>query len=360
MTLESLGWDARWQFQFDEIAGEPQVPARILAQHRGRYTAAAEGDPFDAIVSGKFRHEHDGAAAFPAVGDWVVLDPPERDGPRIIQAVLPRHSSFSRKAAGDRTDEQLVAANVDTVFIVVGLDGDFNLRRIERYATLAWESGATPVVLLNKSDLCDDVAGRVSDAADAAPGVDVHALSAERGDGLDDLAAYAQPGKTLAFLGSSGVGKSSLVNRLLGDERQATQSVREDDSRGRHTTTHRELFALPSGVCVIDTPGMRELQLWASPESVSAAFPDVESLAEQCRFTDCSHADEPGCAVQEALESGELDGGRYASYRKQQKELAHLERKQSANPAFEERQHAKSLHKMYRKHIQSKNPKRKF
>jgi ribosome biogenesis GTPase len=263
---------------------------------------------------------------YPAVGDWVVVKPVINEHKGIIHAVLPRKSKFSRKVAGERTEEQIVSANIDTVFIVSGLDGgrNLNLRRIERYLTLAWNSGASPVIVLNKVDLCPDIDVCIQSVAEVAPGIPIHAVSAKKRIGLDALKNSLTKGNTAAFLGSSGVGKSAIINALLGVEKQETGEVRRDDLMGRHTTTKRELILLPSGGIVIDTPGMREIQMWAGEEDLQGAFHDIEMLAKSCRFSDCSHQVESGCAVIAAIDRGDLDAARLESYRKLQKELNYL------------------------------------
>jgi ribosome biogenesis GTPase len=243
----------------------------------------------------------------------------------VIQALLPRRTAFVRRAAGGRSVAQVLAANVDTAFLVMGLDGDFNPRRIERALVLAWESGAEPVVVLNKSDLSDELAARRAEVERSAPGVPVCVLAAKHGVGLDALARWLAPGRSVVLLGSSGVGKSTLVNRLLGREKQPTREVRDSDQRGRHTTTHRELVMLPGGALLIDTPGLRELQLWSDGSGLAATFDDVSELAAACRFTDCGHGSEPGCAVRAAVTEQRLDPARLASYHKLHAELRALE-----------------------------------
>jgi ribosome biogenesis GTPase len=279
-------------------------------------------------VSGRFRHEALGPADYPAVGDWAAIESRRADQ-AIIQAILPRRSAFTRKAAGEAVEAQIVAANVDTVFLVSGLDGDFNLRRIERYLTAAWTSGAAPVIVLNKADLRPgDLEEIVEAAAGVAPGVPVLAANALAEGGLAKLEPFLVPRKTVAFLGSSGVGKSTMINRLLGEERFLTATMSDAaEGRGRHTTTARELVRLPGGALLIDTPGMRELGLWADDEGLDKTFDDIDGLAVRCRFPDCSHEQEPGCAVREAVEAGILDRARWESYLKLRRELRYLELK---------------------------------
>jgi len=293
------------------------------------------------------RHRAGVGKEYPAVGDWVVIKPLINEQKGIIHAVLPRKSKFSRKVAGERTEEQIVAANIDTVFIVSGLDGgrNFNRRRIERYLTLAWSSGVTPVMVLNKVDLCPDIDSYVRSVEGIAPGTSVHPVSAKERIGLAILRNYLTKGKTTAFLGSSGVGKSALINSLFGVEKQETGEVREDDRMGRHTTTKRELILLPGGGIVIDTPGMREIQMWAGEEDLNGAFHDIEALAKQCRFSDCSHNVESGCAVRAAVEQGDLDPVRLESYRKLQNELIYLASREEGSTRLYEKLKYKKIAK---------------
>lgn len=328
MSLRRLGWNDRFEMLFTPHRAEGMSPARVAREDRGRYLLLGESGEQPGELAGRMRHEARTRADLPAVGDWVAVRP--GGPPAVIAALLPRTSAFVRKVAGETTDEQIVAANVDTVLLVSGLDGDFNVRRIERFLTAAWESGAQPVVVLNKADVADDLETRVAEVEASAPGVAVVVLSALTHDGLASLAPWLAEGRTLALIGSSGVGKSTLANALLGEQRLATGAVRADDSRGRHTTTHRELFALPGGALLLDTPGMRELQLWADDSSLAGAFPDVEAFAVRCRFRDCAHDREPGCAVQAAVADGTLPGDRFESWRKLQRELRRLERRQDA------------------------------
>jgi ribosome biogenesis GTPase / thiamine phosphate phosphatase len=355
MNHEELGWDSHFEGGVEACQSEGLIPARVAREDRQMYAVLCADGELTAEVSGKMRHEAQGKDEFPAVGDWVAIAPRAEEGKATIHVVLPRRSAFSRKVAGGNTEAQVVAANVDTVFLVSGLDGDFNTRRIERYLTVAWDSGANPVVVLNKADLCEDVAARMEDVEAVAFGVPIHAVSALDNTDIDALRSYLGSGKTVAFLGSSGVGKSTLVNSLIGAERQATGAVRDDDSRGRHTTTRRELIVCPGGGVLIDTPGMRELQLWADEEGLKRTFDDVEELAARCRFGDCSHQSEPGCAIQEALADGTLDAARYGSYTKLQRELQHLERKQSHRAAQIEKDKWKKIKVQYRQHTKMRD-----
>jgi ribosome biogenesis GTPase len=288
------------------------------------------------------------------VGDWVVVRKRPDESRGAIVAVLPRRSWFSRRMAGQVTDEQVVAANVDVVFIVMALDHDFSLRRLERYLLLARESGAAPVVLLTKPDVCADVPARVAEVTALTGDVPVHVVSPKLNEGLEHVARHLPPGKTGALLGSSGVGKSTIINRLVGRDVQRTRDIRESDSKGRHTTTHRELVFLPNGGFVIDTPGMRELQLWDVSEAMSETFDDLEALASDCRFTDCRHRDEPRCAVKAAVEDGRLSAARLASYLKLQDELGHLARQQDQRAQIEEKRRGKIGAKALRQHLKSK------
>jgi ribosome biogenesis GTPase len=343
MSLTAFGWTPHWQTHFTPHDADGLAPGRVISEHRNAWFIATAHGELLAEISGRLRHDAQSRADLPAVGDWVAAQCLPAEGKAVIRAILPRRSHFRRLAAGARTEQQVLAANVDTVFLVSGLDGDFNLRRIERYLTQAWESGASPVILLNKADLCPDVERRVAQVRDRAVGAPVHVLSAARHEGLDELRPYLAPGKTVVFLGSSGVGKSSIVNALLGEERLATNPVREHDSRGRHTTTRRELFLLPGGALVIDTPGLREIKVWGDESGLRQTFEDVEAFARDCRFRDCSHTGEAGCGVRAAIERGELSEERLESYQKLQRELARLAHRQGERDAHYERLRWKSV-----------------
>jgi ribosome biogenesis GTPase len=323
MTASEWGWDLEWARTLDHAAPEGRTPARVVAQHRGRWLLAGafdEGAELAATLTGRFRHEVE-PGGMPAVGDWVCIDASPHKGEARIDLVLPRRSAFVRRAAGSRVESQVVAANVDTLFVATSLNADLNPRRLERYLAMGRESGAEPVIILNKADLATDVEATVEHLASDLRTA-VVALSARTGDGLGALARWLVPGRTVTLVGSSGVGKSTLLNRLAGEELMVTREIRDDDSHGRHTTTHRELFRLPSGALMLDTPGMRELGLWDAQEGVEDTFAEIAELAEKCRFGDCSHHAEPGCAVQAALQSGQIDERRLRSYERLTQELA--------------------------------------
>lgn len=327
--LVQLGWDPGWAATFAPFDGRDLWPARVTASHRGAWVVALNAGDRDAVVAGRLRHGALGPADLPAVGDWVVVaGGVDGDGRVVIRAVLPRRTVFRRGAEhGHAVDEQVLAANVDVALVMAGLDGDFNLRRLERYLAVAYAGGATPVVVLNKADVVMDLVGPRTAAASIAPGTEVLAISARTGDGVIDLAhRHLRAGRTAVVLGSSGAGKSTLVNALLGSECVRTGAVRVDDSRGRHTTTHRELFRLPGGALLIDTPGIRSLGVAGATEGLEPAFADITGIAAGCRFTDCRHEGEPDCAVRAAVADGRLARARLESHRKLEKEAAHVAR----------------------------------
>ena len=353
MSLDDYGWSSFFAESFAPHAAGGLAPGRVI-EHRGRFyrlqTATGE---VDGVAAGRLRHRAAGPRDLPAIGDWVAFRPPPGGGgAAAIDAVLPRRTRLSRKVAGTRSDEQVVAANVDTVFLVMGLDGDFSLRRLERFLVMVRESGATPVVLLNKSDVAATAADRRKEVEAAAPGVSVHLLSARRGDGLAALAPHLRPAETVALVGSSGVGKSTLINRLAGEERMATGEVRPGDDRGRHTTSHRELVRLPGGALLIDNPGVRELAPWSvggsDSRGLGETFDDLAALAAECRFRDCRHGGEPGCAVAAALADGTLSAERWRGYQALARELRHLEIRQDEGAQRAEKQRWRVIHKAVR------------
>ncbi len=344
--LQRYGWDDFFEANFTPLAKEGLVPARIALEYNQFYRVMTDNGEMLAEISGKLKHEATSRAELPAVGDWVALRMVKAENKAMIHAVLPRRSKFARKSKGSKTEEQVVGANIDIVFLVTSLNQDFNPRRIERYLTITWDSGAKPVVLLTKTDLCDDVGNKFEDVIAVSMGAPVHAICAIKDEGLEELEQYFTPGQTIALIGSSGVGKSTLINRLIGSERQTVKEVREHDDRGLHTTRHRELILMPNGALVLDTPGMRELQLWDADEGIETTFEDIEQIAANCHFTDCKHGNEPRCAVRAAIEAGTLDTNRFENYLKMQRELNHLARRQDQFAQRVEKSRWKKLTKM--------------
>jgi ribosome biogenesis GTPase len=337
MKLQLAGWNESWAQIFAEhlnnSSDKALKPARVLAQRRHTFALWTETGEIDAEVAGALLYRAD-QSGLPAVGDWVAVRQYAPGDVAIITDILPRRTNFSRKVSGRAAEEQVIAANIDLLFIVFGLDHDYNLRRLERYLVAAGESKAETVIVLNKADLCPDVDARVAEVRAIAPGVPVAAISA-LSVATNDLLRYIASGQTAALVGSSGAGKSTIVNQMLGTSAQTTQPTRESDSRGRHTTTHRELFFLPNGGLILDNPGIRELQLWSQElrqgggssqvTAVDQTFPEIDALAEQCGFRDCTHSAEPNCAVLGALASGEIEDARWRSYLKLRRELKHAQ-----------------------------------
>jgi ribosome biogenesis GTPase len=350
--LESLGWNSYFEQQLDPNTDSDAAPARVFEEQRGSWSLWWEGGTCRATIAGRLRHESEGhPSSLPCVGDWVMASFPagdSRDG-AVIHRVLERKSRFSRQAPGEVTQEQIVAANVDTVFLVQSLNQNFNVRRLERYMALLWESGAEPVIVLSKADLRPEVTREREAVARVAPGVAVHAVSAVTPGGLEPLLPYLTPGRTAALIGSSGVGKSTIVNGLVGEELLRVGEIRDEDDRGRHTTTSRRIVMLPSGGLLLDTPGMRTVLLWEGDEGLSQAFEDVESIAQGCRFRDCKHQEEPGCAVRAALEDGSLETRRFASYDKLQREVRYQARKSDQRLRIAEQKRWKRIHMEHRR-----------
>lgn len=346
MNLREWGWDEEWAAAFAPHAAEGLQPARVVRQDRGAWEIQTENGVRSAEPTGRFRRELEaGAAEFPSVGDWVAIDPRPTCDRAGIAATLPRRTCLSRQAVGRATREQVLAANVDVVFLVCALDEGrgFNLPRLERALALVRASGAEAVVALNKADLCDDVGGRVREAQFAASDAPVVALSATEGWGVEELRPWLAERRTGVLLGPSGVGKSALVNALLGERLQATQPVRADDARGRHTTTRRELFRIPSGGLLVDTAGLREFQPWEADAELDAVFPEVAELAAHCRFRDCRHEGEPGCAVQQALGEGGLDARRFEHYLRLKREQAYQSQKRDLGAQLAEKARWKQI-----------------
>jgi ribosome biogenesis GTPase len=354
--LEDLGWGQFFQQQLNNDDAPGLVPGRVAEEKKGAYRVAAEAGTLDATASGRLRHEALTREQLPATGDWVLLARVDT-GSAVIHRVLDRRTKLSRKTAsgaerrsGGRTEEQILAANVDTVFVVAALNRDYNPRRLERYIAAVWESGAKPVVILNKADLRYDVPTVVREAEELSPGVEVLATSTLTDEGVDVVRMMLQPGETGVFVGSSGVGKSSLINRLLDDDALAVRGIRED-GRGRHTTTSRQLLLLPGGGVVVDTPGLREFTLWEADTGLDRAFADVGAFAQQCAFRDCRHAGEPGCAVTKAIDEGELPEERFESYRKLERERDFLARRQDKSLELAEQKRWKQIHKQNRERM---------
>lgn len=345
--IQQYGWSGPLAQDFEPHARAGQTPGRVVVQRRGAYLVATDEGELRAKPAGRLLHDA-GEAEHPVVGDWVALTVNKAQRTATIHAILPRRTAFMRRAADSVQTLQVIAANIDVAFVVTSMNADFNPRRLERYLAAAWQSGARPVVLLTKSDLSDQPEVLAQQVVGLAARCPVISVSARQGIGLDAVRSHIAPGETCVLIGSSGVGKSTLVNVLSGEERMATQEIRAADARGRHTTSHRQLFLLPGGGLILDTPGIREVGLIDAEEGLSVVFDDIERLAQDCRFRDCGHANEPGCAVRAALQSGALDPGRWASFQKLGLELAAVENKADRIAKEAERRRQLSLQKAYR------------
>lgn len=348
LELEDLGWSPFFATHWQELAQPGLVPARVVEEYRGFYRLRSQQGELLAEVTGKVHHEATSRESFPAVGDWVAAEPRPGEARARISSVLPRKTKLARKVAGREFGEQIIATNLDTVFVVTSLNSDFNVKRIERYLALVWKSEAQPVILLNKADLCPDASPYQRELEGIANQVPVHIMTALDLAKLDVVRSYVTRGKTAAFVGSSGVGKSTIINGLAGQS-LPTKEVRESDDRGQHTTTSRQMIFVPNGGIVVDTPGMRELQLWDSETGVERTFEDLATLALQCKFRNCGHQGEPGCAVEAAIQNGSLNRERLESYRKLQSELHLQQQKMEPLLAKQEKQRLKTIHKVHRK-----------
>lgn len=346
MKLETYGWNDTHQKYLQEYEEKGYMPARVLVEHRGHVSLMTEAGEVTGIIPGKLYYDMS-KEALPAVGDWVLVSPIEGEKKGVIHHILPRKSQFIRKMAGNTIEGQVVAANFDYVFIMTALNQNFNIKRLERYLTVAWDSGAEPIIVLSKADLCEDVGDKVAEVKSVALGVKVYAISSIEGLGIEDIEPYCMAGQTAVVLGSSGVGKSTLINTLCGEDILKVNASRADDDRGRHTTTHRQLVCMHHGGMIIDTPGMRELGLWQDGDEhgMQDVFGDIEMLAARCRFSDCSHSGEPGCAVMQAIEDGELSVERLDNLRKLEKELAFIEKKKLERLRLEEKRKMKGGYK---------------
>ncbi len=342
MDLKALGWNSFFDSAWAGLKDRAGVPARVAVEDKHSYLLLGEQGEMTAAIAGRLLHQRRSNADLPKVGDWVRVEPPSGQGPGVIQAVLPRRTKLARKLPGREVSEQVLAANIDVAFIVQSLDQSFNLRRQERFLVMAHEGGARPVVVLNKSDLCESGRERLRQAQHAAGDAPVLVTCALTAQGVRELRQLIRPGETVVFIGPSGVGKSSLINCLYGDEIQATIEVREQDGKGRHTTTWRELILLPSGAMVIDTPGMREAQMGMAGGRIEEAFPEMEELAVRCHFRDCSHTVEKRCAVREALDAGRIADERYRSYLKLRREVDYLAQERRAHTYLARKRAAKA------------------
>jgi ribosome biogenesis GTPase len=349
MTLETLGWNSSFEESMAQFRDQGLEPARVAVEDRHSYLVCTAKGEMPAQAAGKLLYSAQSAAALPKVGDWVAVSIFPSEGKGVIHHVLPRRTKLSRKVPGREVEEHILATNIDIVFLVEAVDQTFNARLLERYLVMVFQSGAKPVVVLNKADLCDNISERLAQAQTAAGETPVIAVSAKTGQALERLSPFIREGETIVFIGPSGVGKSTLINRIFGEEIQATTEVRESDSKGRHTTTRRELILLPQGGMLIDTPGVREFHLWMAGEGLLNAFADMDDLAVHCHFRDCTHTVEKKCAVLDATTSGQIPQERYQNYLKLRKELAHLAATQNKKSSLEKKRRDKAAHRAFNK-----------
>jgi ribosome biogenesis GTPase len=361
MDLKSLGFDIFFEKHFSKLENKNLQPARIINEQKQRYKVISKDGEFYAEISGKFQYNSKLKADYPAVGDWVSIEKQNEDSV-IIHDLLPRKTFFQRNVAssnkrlsGGVTESQVLASNIDIVFIVVGLDNNFNVRRIERYLTQVWDSGARPIIILNKSDLCDDLEDKVMQIEQITSQTPILTISATNDKSLEQVKEYLKFGESIVLLGSSGVGKSTIINTILGYDRQKTSEISDAIKKGTHTTTSRELIILETGGILIDTPGIKELQLWADEESLSNNFKDIERLISKCKFTNCQHDTEPGCAILKAIENDNLDIDRWKSYLDIKKEISNLKTRKIKSHVQEKKESDKKLSKMIREHKKLKN-----
>lgn len=349
MNLSELGWDRHFEEQFEPFQQKDVISGRIAVQHKTNYVVFTANGEIRTTTAGKLRHKVVGRGELPVVGDWVVVRIQNQETLGAIVHVLPRKTKFSRKSAGIETEEQVLAANIDTAFWVSSLNKVLNPRRIERYLVTVWEGGAQPAIILNKADLCDNNEERAEEVASIAPGVPIHILSAKERTGLDELEPYLDAGKTIVLIGPSGVGKSTIINKLAGRDVQRTGEIREEDDRGKHITAARNLIVLPRGGLIIDTPGIRELQLWDAFEEPALSFDDIEEYARRCRFSDCSHESEPDCAVIQAVQDGLIPEKRLENFLKMRREYEVISERKTQRGKLEEKRRAKILSKHIRR-----------
>lgn len=351
MNLNSYGYNNFFQKHFSEISDNGFIPARVAIEHKNIYIVYSEYGELSAELSGKFYFNAEEKEDFPAVGDWVVIRPLLDEQKALIEHVLPRQNVFARKSAGIKTEEQIIASNIDVLFIMTSLNLDLNINRLERYLTLALDKKLKAVIVLSKSDLCEDLEEKLEQIKRLSDEIPVHIISSIKGDGIDELKKYFSGNKTAAIVGSSGVGKSTFINTLLGENRLVVKDIGEYKDKGQHATTRRELIMLPEGGMIIDTPGMRELQLWEGGDGLSDVFADIEALFGTCRFSDCKHESEPGCAIREAIESGKIDEDKYQNYIKMQKEVKYFERRKDNKALIEEKKKWKKIYKQGKEHM---------